>query len=106
MSPRFRSAITKSLLACLLVLTLSSCISPHENFKDHMQVNVGRSIDNTRSWVRPDRYLGNTVLENGNIENEYKYIRTCRYFFEYDPETRIIVNWRFEGEESDCVVNP
>ncbi len=100
------SICAKSLSAGSLVLLLSSCISPHENFKDHMQVNVGRSIDDTRSWKRPDRLLGRKVLENGNIENEYEYTRTCRYFFEYDPETRIVVNWRFEGKESDCVVNP
>lgn len=98
--------INKFLLVGSLGLLFSSCISPHDNFKDHMRANVGRRIDDTRSWVRPDRYLGSTVLENGNIENKYKYIRTCRYFFEYDPETLIIIHWRCEGQEGDCIVNP
>lgn len=98
----------KFLSITLLVLQLSSCISPHNNFKAHMSHTVGESIDDRRSWAYPDpdRYLGSKVLKNGNIENEYKLQRTCRYFFEYDPETRIIVNWRFEGKEGDCIVNP
>jgi len=98
----------KFLLVGFLGLLFSSCISPHENFKDHMRCTVGESIDDPRSWgyPYPDRYLGSKSLPNGNIENEYQYIRTCRYFFEYDPETRTIVNWRFEGKESDCVINP
>lgn len=98
----------RPLFVGLLVVLFSGCLSPHENFKLCMGANVGRKINGSdRShWAIPEYFVGSKSLPNGNIENEYKYIRTCRYFFEYDPETRIIVNWRFEGKESDCVVNP
>lgn len=94
---------------CLLLPSLSSCssVTPHENFKAHMSDNIGRDIDSPNTdWVRPDRYVGNKVLPNGNTENEYKFRGTCRYFFEIDPKTRIIVGWRFEGNERDCEIVP
>jgi hypothetical protein len=46
------------------------------------------------------------TLFNGNIENQYRYRGTCRYFFEVDPKTRKIVGWRFEGSERDCEIVP
>jgi len=96
-----------------LLLVLSSCANlfgpdPHENFKESIGFYVGYSIDKPRlpGVTRREIFLSSRMLPNGNIENKYKYVWSCRYFFEYDPETRMIVGWRFEGSEEDCVVNP
>lgn len=94
----------------LMLLLLPSCssVTPHENFKAHMSHNVGMRIDESRgdNWAI-QKYLVNTVWHsNGNVENEYEFRGTCRYFFEFDPKTRIIVGWRFEGSEHDCEIVP
>lgn len=79
----------------LMLLSLPSCssVTPHENFKAHMDSNVGSSIDKPReSGVALAKYLlGSRILSNGNMENEYQDRGTCRYFFEFNPRTRIIV---------------
>ena len=92
----------------LFILMLSSCsaLTPHENFKAHMTNDVGQSIDDPQTWARSDRYIASKTLQNGNIENEYKFRGTCRYFFEFNPESRLVVNWRFEGSVRDCVIAP
>lgn len=93
-------------------LAIVSCayfaMDPHENFKAHMQQNVGSSIDSPLEpgVALPKYLLGSRDLPNGNIENKYMDRGACRYFFEYDPATRIIVDWRFEGSEKDCVISP
>lgn len=94
----------------LMLLSLPSCssVTPHENFRAHMNSNVGSSIDKPREpGVALARYLlGSRDLPNGNIENEYLDRGSCRYFFEFDPKTRIIIGWRFEGSERDCEIVP
>lgn len=94
----------------LILLAPPSCgsMTPHENFKAHMASNVGSLIDNPREpGVALDKYLlGSRILPNGNIENEYQDRGSCHYFFEFDPKTRIIIGWRFEGSERDCAVVP
>ncbi len=83
-----------------------SCTEPHEMYKQSMSSNVGRSIEKVRMWLdnTPERLVGSRNLQNGNIENEYRYRRSCRTFFEFDPNTRIIVRWRFEGLKEDCIM--
>jgi len=73
-----------------------------------MEFNVGSSIDKPREpgVALPKYLLGSRTLQNGNIENEYQDRGTCRYFFEFNPETRIIVGWRYEGSEKDCAIVP
>lgn len=71
-----------------------------------MEYNVGRNIDDPNTnWVRSENLIGNRVLSNGNIENKYRDRGACRYFFEVNPKTHIIVAWRLEGEQ-DCKLNP
>ena len=51
-----------------------------------MTNKVGRSLDSSSTlWIKDDRYVGFKKLSKGNIENEYEFRRTCRYFFEYNP---------------------
>lgn len=94
----------------LMLLSLPSCssVTPHENFKEFLKANVGKSVDDPSSDVSryPQLLIGRRVLQDGNIENGYRWRGVCRYFLEYDPKTRIIVGWRFEGNEQDCEIVP
>ncbi len=96
------------LMTFLLLLLGCSTITPHENFKDHIYGQIGKSIDNApySSWRHEKDVVNSKLLPNGNIEKEYAYLRSCRYFFEIDHKTRIIIGARFEGKESDCGVAP
>lgn len=101
---------------CLLVyvitgvLTLSGCyfVNPHENFKKSLYGTIGRDMDNVPpySWPHKKDLISSVPLPNGNMENRYKYLRNCILIFEIDLKTRIIVDARFEGKETDCVINP
>jgi hypothetical protein len=73
-----------------------------------MGASVGKSITAPPRVIKayPDDLLVSRKLSNGNIENEYRYRGTCRYFYEFDPSTKIILRWRFEGSESDCEIVP
>lgn len=90
------------------ILCSCSTLAPHDNFKEHMQSNVGGSIDEpSEAGVASRKYLlSSKSLPNGNVENEYQFVRSCRYFFEFVPESKVIVGWRFEGSEKDCVIVP
>ncbi len=95
----------------LLVLTLNaSCAqqSPHENFKSHMADNLGKREDDPRTSVAryPERILSHKVLTNGNSEIEYRGRGSCVSFFEVDAESRLIISWRFVGNEKDCSIVP
>ncbi len=90
---------------------MSGCytLNPHENFKAHLYQTVGQSLDEIPSyqWPFEKDLIDSKVLPNGNIENKYKHYReNCFYIFEIDPKTRKIVGARFEGKETDCVINP
>ena len=100
------------LITLLLSISLASCNfynepDRHKLFKELMRSNIGSMIDKPK-WVGsviPEQLNGSRHLPNGNIENEYRYKRSCRSIFEFDPETRIIVNWRFEGPKTDCFLH-
>ena len=102
-----KPALLATSLLCLCSLSSCKSISPHENFKAHMTNNIGRSMDDARTqWVSPDALVDTKKLANGNLENQYRWQGTCRYFFEFDPKTRFIVNWRFEGTQQGCGIVP
>jgi hypothetical protein len=75
---------------------------------DALHSTIGRSIDNVPpyEWPHAEDLIDITPLPNGNSEYRYKYLRTCRYIFEVDPKTRTIIGARWEGKETDCVINP
>ena len=102
--------VRKFFFAVSVLGTVSSCNlpDPHENYWGLMNANVGSKIDKpfAAGSANPNFLMESRRLPNGNIENKYKYIRSCRTFFEFDPKTRIIVGWRFEGKTSDCVIFP
>jgi hypothetical protein len=98
-------------LRLLLVLfTVGACssVTPHENFQMILGQSVSKSIDDPPRLTNayPDRLISSKVLGNGNIENEYRWYGACRYFYEINPTTRVIVGWHFEGGQSECYINP
>lgn len=98
-------------LGVALVPLLSTCysaVTPHENFKGFHERDVGKSADDPSTSVSryPQKLIGTRKLQNGNIENEYFLRGTCRYFYEIDPKTRLIVRFRFEGNVKDCGIVP
>ena len=93
-------------------LFISGCAffaaSPHDNFIAHLNSQIGKNIDEVPYYQIPHRedMINSKNLPNGNIENEYKYRGTCRYFYEINPVTHKIVGARFEGNDKDCSINP
>jgi hypothetical protein len=101
-------------LVIFFFLTVScASLDPYENFKSHLQAEVGENIDDAPSYshrAQPNS-ISTNPLQNGNIEYHYEYKNfqgICRYVFEVDPKTRKIVDWRYDGEDKDkaCFVNP
>ena len=102
--------INQYLLILLVALFGAGCpsITPHANFKQSLYGAIGRSIYNNvpGRWPYKEDLIDTTPLPNGNVEYRYQYLRTCRYIFEVDPATHLIVGARFEGKDTDCVINP
>jgi hypothetical protein len=100
------------LLLAILTTQLMACGNPftagHRNFKDHMQLQVGRSTEHPYAYTKQyrDSHVSTRILANGNVEEEYKVGRgwKCRVFFEIDKKTSTIVSWRYEGDEDVCVI--
>lgn len=100
--------IVALLLTLISLLSCISSVTPHENFKSLMAHNVSSSIDspNVVGSTLSKYLMESKSLPNGNIENKYSGRGTCRTFFEFNPETRIIVGWHYEGTEQDCIIVP
>ena len=98
----------KICLILLWALISSGCaIDPHENFVRLMHSQVGKKIHRTDpGFASEERLIEVRTLENGNLEYQYASYRTCTYFFEVHPESSIILSFRFEGNEDDCVITP
>lgn len=100
------------MIRVLLIVTIlasygcGSFMSPHENFKSHMSSVVGEKISTPSNWAQKDRLVSISFLRNGNEEYKYRFRDTCFYFFEVKKNTEVVVGWRFEGSEDDCVINP
>ncbi|MEE9494856.1 MAG: hypothetical protein V3W04_15990 [Gammaproteobacteria bacterium] len=99
------------LLGWMFMSMLSSCSAlptPHENFKNIMQSNIGKRESDPSSYLSryPQRVFDSKHLPNGNTETEYRRSEKCRVFFEIELDSRIIVGWRFEGNEKDCDIVP
>lgn len=98
-----------------LVAATLGCISGQENFKNFLYKSVngkdaiGSSIDDPTLHLAEGnkKYLIETrMLDNGNMEYVYRWRGTCRYMYEVDPKTRIIVNARYDEANEDCTIPP
>ena len=109
------SAITRLALFVGLVLAVSCCsriYDPnyrHQLYVDQLQKNVGKSFYDLRSlegFAPAENLLSETELTNGHIIYKYRSWRTCRYMYEVDSKTDIIVSANWEGDKADCAITP
>lgn len=92
-----------------LVVSFAACSTgrAHQNFKNIMQGQVGRSTNDPDIYRNryPEFRVATKAFANGNVEEEFNQgVRgQCRVFFEIDKFLERIVGWRYEG---DCVILP
>jgi hypothetical protein len=100
----------RALLLAVLCTSLMACASgrAHDNFKNRMQRQVGRSADDPNTSINryPENRGPSKTLSNGNIEQQYHFRPGCEVYFEIDKAMRKIVGWRHEGAQEDCVLVP
>ena len=94
------------LSGCALFVDLSEG-ARHQIWVEDMLRNVGqKNMYDCLYWICKDRsdlrlFEGDKLLSNGNLEARYRWPATqkCRYFFEYERATGLIVGFRFEESE-------
>jgi hypothetical protein len=98
----------KRILSFTVTMLVSFCFygcmgypASHKTFANQSTYWVGKSIQNLRRSSGPS--LGTKDLVNGHIEEGWVRGYRCREFFEYDPQTNMIIGWRFEGSTTDCI---
>ena len=89
-----------------ILFALAGCGTAHDNFKNSMQLQVGRDLFD-RDLIRnryPQERGGTRTLPNGNLEEEFLWNRStgCRVFFEIDKTSQRITRWRYEGNRDTC----
>lgn len=103
--------------AALLAFVLSAAaqtactfLDAHQNFKDIMQAELGRSADDPYAYRNHyrERHISTETLPNGSIEEGFQTGRgpTCITYFEIDPVARKVTGWRYEGTKEDCAIVP
>ena len=85
--------------------------TPHQEFIIMWGRFMGHSIAMVNKFAAENRFLASRKLPNGNIENAYNAKLkgrgdSCIVYYEYEKATRIIVNWRYEGDDVSCVWLP
>ncbi|GEM_PF-2257972 len=99
-----------SVLPVILCVSLTACASgrAHQNFKNSVGWDIGKKIDDQSILMNryPEDRGERAVLPNGDIEQTYRFRRSCLVYFEIDKSSQKIVGWRHEGTEQDCVLVP
>src|SRR2546430_1816160 len=95
-------------LSPFMVLVLAGCASSsaeHDNFKQVMDRQVGKGIDDADAYpvFYRLRELNSKPLPNGNLLQQYAAGRDgrCKLNFELEPRERRILRWSSEGSERD-----
>lgn len=105
---KYRSACVIGMFITMHLL--SGCViidgvSPYQRFLNYYGGYVGKPIQVLKS--RGAHTISVKQLPNGNVEEEFWILKgTCRYYYEVDHKTGIIVSWRHEGEQSNCFWAP
>ena len=101
-----RSPCGAVLLASLLSVAVLSCanVASHEAFISCHENRVGRNFDQLPRQFDINEYADSRFLSNGNVEYGLLWLGKCRVYYEVNPETRIIVDWRWEGIIGYCVL--
>lgn len=99
-----------------LSIILSSCAllvdtsdeARHLSWVKSLTATVGKSMFNCAGdgWCYQfrdidGRFQSDKKLDNGNREADYYWFpsKKCHYFFEYEPESGLIVGFRYEESE-------
>jgi hypothetical protein len=95
----------KLMLLSVMSMTGRSSIPQHENFVSQMNATLEKFFDSSRmTWGDEKYHLSTRTLPNGNVERGYQYRDKCKYFFELNSITNVVVSWRYEGLIEDCKV--
>ncbi len=109
-----RKGVFGILAALCLPLLLSGCVlmisaTPHQAFVESYGWYVGKPL-NEFIEDAGKRAFYNTkkiILEGGFVEFMWGLAnRQCKIFYTYNPQTKIIVSWRYEGTNNQCAINP
>ena len=97
------------LLAVTILGAGCASTSPeHENFRQVMQRQVGKSADDADFYPTLYRLKQTNAqrLPSGNTREEYAAGRggKCKLSFETTSGDRRVVGWSFDGDRSDCVI--
>jgi hypothetical protein len=91
------------------VMSACTSITPHQNFKESLQLHLGRSMDFTPEIKK---LLVSKVLPSGNIEYSYSQRwhgrGACTEFYEVDASTQKIIRVDFKAQdpERECILPP
>lgn len=97
------------------VSTVAGCSSQryepsywHTNFVQILNNTVGRKLGSAKAggWAPDAAFVSRTDLPSGHIAYKYRYQGTCRYTFEVDSKTDVIVVASWEGEARHCAIVP
>jgi hypothetical protein len=97
-------------LVTVTILGLAACAAnpAHENFRQVMQRQVGKSADDSDFYPTLYRLkpVNSQRLPNGNMREEYAGGRggKCKLYFETTVEARRVVGWSSDGDKSECVI--
>jgi hypothetical protein len=99
----------------LFFLALEGCLivdaSYHKTFIEQNNYLIGFSVEELHKYKHQSP-LETIILKNYHIEEKWGWWRswnkkekifTCFVFYEHDPKTKIVVNWRYEGSKETCV---
>ena len=116
-----RKGVFGILAALCLPLLLSGCVlmtsaTPHQAFVESYGWFVGKNVGHVNDAFPPksksDKYgftLSSKRTAHGDIEIEVfnpLANRQCKIFYTYNPQTKIVVSWRYEGTNNQCAINP
>lgn len=116
-------ATTRSVIWWGLLFVISGCIattgSRVESFKRYYSSLVGKSISGIERSLGNVIFIGVKSAGNGNLEQEYannwmrvrapgteKIVYQCHFFYEYEPQSGLIVKFRFEEKVKDACQTP
>lgn len=104
--------MTNLVSVSLIIICVSGCACGpnYTAFIAQQSSVIGRPL--SPGWLSAKTgdhgFLGRKLLLNGNMEVGGLWLvrnqqNECRVYYEYNPKTNIVVRWRFEGSETDCV---
>lgn len=103
--------MTVSFVASLSGCVLMTSDTPHQAFVGSYGWYVGKNVSTINHDFSPKEGFKwfSRRTANGDIEIEIDNAlanRQCKIFYTYNPHTKIIVSWRYEGANNQCAINP